>query len=158
LPPPLPVCEETATSEPFAGTDAPLFFAHAAVLRDQVVRLVDAADPPVRTVVLDAEGMVDLDISGAETLTALLDDLDERGARLVRARVRSSLRTTLRRLDLEDRLGARNIHLSVRGAVAGATVQAAEPSPVPPPRRTEDSPREGEDGSGLPVDASGTDR
>jgi SulP family sulfate permease len=108
--------------------DAPLFFANADVLRSQVVRLVDASTPPVRTVILDAEGMVDMDITGAETLAALLDDLSERGTRLVLARVRSSLRSTMRRLDLEDRLGAENIHLSVRGAV-GSTRDLAEPVP-----------------------------
>src|SRR5918997_1703215 len=100
--------------------DAPLFFANADVLRDQVVRLVDGSDPPVRTVVLDAEGMVDMDVTGAETLAALLDDLDDRGVRLVLARVRTSLRTTLRRLGVEDRLGADNVHLRVRGAVHSA--------------------------------------
>jgi SulP family sulfate permease len=105
--------------------DAPLFFANADVLRDQVVRLVDGSDPPVRTVVLDAEGMVDMDVTGAETLVALLDDLDERGIRLVLARVRTSLRTTLRRLGVEDRLGADNVHLSVRGAVRSAGDQVA---------------------------------
>jgi SulP family sulfate permease len=114
--------------------DAPLFFANADVLRHQVTRLVDAADPPVRTVVLDAEGMVDMDITGAETLVALLDDLDERGIRLVLARVRTALQTTLRRLGVEDRIGSGNIHLSVQAAVgsaSGAPAVAADP-----PRRT----------------------
>lgn len=109
--------------------DAPLFFADADVLRSQVVRLVDESEPPVRTVVLDAEGMVDMDVTGAEALAALLDDLDERGTRLVLARVRTSLRTTLRRLDMEDRLGSENIHLSVRGAVTGVTGHRAGSGP-----------------------------
>jgi SulP family sulfate permease len=100
--------------------DAPLFFANADVLRDEVVRLVDESDPPVRTVVLNAEGMVDMDITGAETLAALLDDLDERGVRLVMARVRSAVRTTIQRLGVEERLGADNIHLEVRAAVRAA--------------------------------------
>jgi SulP family sulfate permease len=111
--------------------DAPLFFANADVLRDQVIRLVDEADPPVRTVVLNAEGMVDMDITGAETLGALLDDLEERGIRLVLARVRTSLRTTLRRLGVEERMGTGNIHLSVAGAVgsaSGAPAVAAHPT------------------------------
>jgi hypothetical protein len=67
------------------------------------------------------------------------------------------LRTTLRRLDLEDRLGAQNIHLSVHGAVAGAT-EPAEESSVPPPRSADDSPLAGEDGPDRGVDASRTDR
>jgi SulP family sulfate permease len=97
--------------------DAPLFFANADVLREQVVRLVDKSDPPIRTVVLNAEGMVDMDISGAETLAALLDDLEERGIRFVMARVRTSLRTMMRMLGVEDRIGAENIHLTVQAAV-----------------------------------------
>ena len=100
--------------------DAPLFFANADVLREQIVRLVDESDPAVRTVVLNAEGMVDMDITGAETLAALLDDLDERDVRLVMARVRTAVRTTMQRLGVEDRLGAGNIHLTVRGAVRAA--------------------------------------
>jgi hypothetical protein len=66
--------------------------------------------------------------------------------------------TTLRRLDVAGRRGTRNIPLSVRGAVADATVQAEEPPSVRPPRGADDSPPEGEDGSGPAVDASRTDR
>lgn len=98
--------------------DAPLFFANADVLREQIVRLVDESDPPTREVVLDAEGMVDMDITGAETLDQLLDDLDARGVRLVLARVRTSLRTTMRQLGLEHRLGPERFHLHIRDAVA----------------------------------------
>ena len=90
------------------------------MLREQIVRLVDASEPPVRTVVLNAEGMVDMDITGAETLAAILDDLDERGVRLAMARVRSAVRTTMQRLGVEERLGADNIHLDVRAAVRAA--------------------------------------
>jgi SulP family sulfate permease len=98
--------------------DAPLFFANAAVLGEEVVRIVDESDEPVREVVLDAEGMVDMDITGAETLDELLDALDDRGVRLVLARVRTTLRTTLRRLGLEERLGPGSFHMRVRDAVA----------------------------------------
>jgi sulfate permease, SulP family len=108
--------------------DAPLFFANADVLRDQVVRLVDASDPPARTVVLDAEGIVDLDVTGAETLDALLDDLDERDIRFAMARVRTTVRTTMQHLGVEDRVGEANIHLTIRGAVgAAAGLDAPEP-------------------------------
>jgi sulfate permease, SulP family len=105
--------------------DAPLFFANAALLREQVLRLVDESTPPVREVVLDAEGIVDMDITGAETLDELLDDLDERGTRLVLARTRTALRDTLRRLDLEERIGPENFHLRVRDAVAAFSDRAS---------------------------------
>jgi anti-anti-sigma regulatory factor len=107
--------------------DAPLFFANAAVLREQVLRLVDESTPPVREVVLNAEGIVDMDITGAETLDALLDDLDGRGTRLVLARTRTALRETLRRLDLEERIGLENFHLRVRDAAACFARRAPEP-------------------------------
>jgi hypothetical protein len=115
----------------------------------------------VRSVVLDAEGIVDMDITGAETLTALFDDLDRRAIGLVLASVRTSVLTTLRRLGLEDRLGARNIHLSIRGAVSGVTGQAGEPMDpalVPEPRAARGSSPVGEDHAGAEADASKTDR
>jgi len=95
--------------------DAPLFFANAAVLRDEILELLDKADPPVREVILNAEGVVDMDITGAETLAELLDDLDRRDTRLVLARVRTTLRSTLHKVGLTDRL---DIHAQVHGAVA----------------------------------------
>jgi sulfate permease, SulP family len=119
--------------------DAPLFFANAAVLREQILRLVDEADPPVREVVLDAEGMVDMDVTGAETLDELIDALDERGNRLVLARVRTSLRTTLRRLGFEERLGRGSFHLRVRDAVGDFVCRSrAERGALEPPRPTEE--------------------
>jgi len=75
--------------------------------------------------VLDAEGIVDMDITGAETLDELLDGLEERGIRLVLARTRTALRDTLRRLDLEERIGPENFHLRVRDAVAAFSDRAS---------------------------------
>jgi SulP family sulfate permease len=98
--------------------DAPLFFANADVLREQVLRLVDESDPPAREVVLDAEGIIDMDITGAEALDELLDALDDRGVRMVLARVRTSVRTTMRRLGLDERLGPDAFHFEIRDAAA----------------------------------------
>jgi sulfate permease, SulP family len=75
--------------------------------------------------VLDAEGIVDMDITGAETLDELMDGLEERGIRLVLARTRTALRDTLRQLDLEERIGPENFHLRVRDAVAAFADRAS---------------------------------
>jgi hypothetical protein len=91
----------------------------------------------------------------------LFDDLDRRAIGLVLASVRTSVLTTLRRLGLEDRLGARNIHLSIRGAVSGVTGQADEPMDpalVPEPRAARGSSPVGEDHAGAEADASKNDR
>jgi SulP family sulfate permease len=121
--------------------DAPLFFANAAVLREEVLGLVDASDPPVREVVIDAEGVVDMDVTGAEALAELVDQLEERSVRLVLVSVRTTLRTTLHRLGLEDRIGAHGFPLRVRDAVVEfrrrtrteqATREAADREPTEP--------------------------
>jgi MFS superfamily sulfate permease-like transporter len=104
---------------------ARLSLRRTAVLREQVLRLVDESTPPVREVVLDAEGIVDMDITGAETLDELMDGLEERGIRLVLARTRTALRDTLRQLDLEERIGPENFHLRVRDAVAAFADRAS---------------------------------
>ena len=96
--------------------DAPLFFANAAVLRQEIVRLVDRAHPPVRRVVLDAEGVLDIDVSGGEALDALLDDLDHRGVDLVVARARTSTQAVMGRVGVTARLGGDGFYLRVADA------------------------------------------
>jgi SulP family sulfate permease len=97
--------------------DAPLFFANASRLRDEIQAAVDAAEPPVECVVIDAEMMYDIDSTGAQILLELLDGLDEQGVRLVFARVRTELRDELRNSGLEERVGADRIYLEVDDAV-----------------------------------------
>jgi SulP family sulfate permease len=96
--------------------DAPLFFANATVLRTQIIDLVDRADTPVRRVVLDAEGLLDVDVTGGEVLEALLDDLDQRGVDLVVARARTAAQAVLRRIGIVERLGGAGFYLRVADA------------------------------------------
>jgi SulP family sulfate permease len=96
--------------------DAPLFFANADVLRDELLRLAETADPPVREVVVDAEGMNDLDTTGVVALERVAAELRKRGARFSMARVRTSVRELMRRTGLEDEIGPENFHLRVEGA------------------------------------------
>ena len=66
-------------------------------LRDQVQRLVAEAGHPVRSVVVNAEAVYDVDTTGLAVL----------------ARVRTSVRDLMRRTGLEDRIGGQNFHLTV---------------------------------------------
>ena len=100
--------------------DAPVFFANAGKLRDEIVAAVDEADPAVRCVVLDAESIYDIDSSGAQILLELLDTLDDQGIRLVLARVRSELRDELRASGIETRIGTEHIYLEVDDAVTAS--------------------------------------
>jgi SulP family sulfate permease len=56
--------------------DAPLFFANADVFRNQILRLVDEAEKPVRTVVVNAEAIYDVDTTGIRMLERLQGDLE----------------------------------------------------------------------------------
>jgi SulP family sulfate permease len=105
--------------------DAPLFFANARFLREQVQRLVDTAKSPVRMVVLDCGAMFDLDVTAAETLEELDRELDERGITLVLAEPHAPMRHVLRRSGLLEKLGPENIFPTVDGSVR-AYIQRAQ--------------------------------
>lgn len=108
--------------------DAPVFFANAGRLRDEILTAVDEADPAVRCVVLDAEAIYDVDSSGAQILLELLDALDDGGVRLALARVRTELRDELVSSRIEERIGVEHIYLEVDDAVTAYRASAADPS------------------------------
>ena len=78
--------------------DAPLFFANARFLREQVHELIDSAETPVRMVVLDCGAMFDLDVTGAETHAPMRRVLDRSGLlqRLGEGNVFSTLGESIR--------------------------------------------------------------
>jgi SulP family sulfate permease len=96
--------------------DAPLFFANAELFRDQIRDIVRSADTPVRRLVVSAEGITDMDVTGAEALGRVIEDLHDRGVHLVLARVRTPLRRTLQILGLEERIRPENFFLTVADA------------------------------------------
>jgi SulP family sulfate permease len=97
--------------------DDELFFANAAfVIRDVKDRLV-ASDPPASVLVLDMEGVSDVDTTAVQQLDELLDDLDEAAVAVALARVRGPVRDMLERSGLLDRIGEEAIFLEVDDAV-----------------------------------------
>jgi len=107
--------------------DAPVFFANADVFREQLSELVHDAEVPVREVIVNAEGVYDLDTTGIQMLERLLDDLEAKDVRLSWARVRTPVRTLMRRTGLEQRVGAANFHLRVEDAVAAFQGRSVPP-------------------------------
>jgi SulP family sulfate permease len=97
--------------------DAPLFFANADVFKEDIRGAVEHAPEPVRMVIVNAEGITDLDVTGAEMLSSLLDWLNDRDVSVSFARVRTALRDTMRAQGFEDRLGPEQFHLRVLDAV-----------------------------------------
>jgi len=112
--------------------DAPLFFANAQLLADDIDAAVaeGAAPEPVRWVVIDAESIGDVDSSGAGVLADLADSLRERGITLAVARLKSAVAEYLARAGVIERVGAEHVYLEVDDAVAAFV---ASPVTVAPP-------------------------
>ena len=99
--------------------DAELFFANANVFRDTVRQLVAASEPPATALLIDAEGITDLDTSAADTLEELRSELASTGVELVMARVHGRVRDMMRRSGLEESIGQDQIYATVRAGVEG---------------------------------------
>ena len=90
--------------------DAPLFFVNVGDMRRRALLAVDqenAACPrhPVRWFILNVEANVEVDITAADGLRDLHDDLAARGVRLALAWVKTDLRMPLERAGLADLIG-----------------------------------------------------
>ncbi len=97
--------------------DGSLFFANARIFRDDVRQAV-AADPSVRTVLINAEAVNDIDVTALEMLQELATELEKSKIDLRFARVKTHVRNIMRSGGLEDVIGANHFHASVRSGVS----------------------------------------
>lgn len=98
--------------------DAPLCFANAQNFRGRALAAVEGSPTPARWMVLNMEVIVELDITAADTLRSLADELGNRGVVLALARVKHDLRTDLEHTDLLERIGPDRIFPTLPSAVA----------------------------------------
>ncbi|HEY3334924.1 MAG TPA: sulfate permease [Candidatus Limnocylindrales bacterium] len=82
--------------------DAPLCFANAQDFRSHALRAVDEQPAPVDWFLLNAEAIVELDVTAADALRQLIGDLEERHIVFAMARVKQDLRRYLARARLFD--------------------------------------------------------
>jgi MFS superfamily sulfate permease-like transporter len=85
--------------------DAPLFFANAAEFGRWLEGWLHDTDRPIERVVVVANAMTDVDSTGAEILTEVLDDLDRRGVAFAFAGLKGVVRDRLARYGLVERIG-----------------------------------------------------
>jgi MFS superfamily sulfate permease-like transporter len=98
-----------------------LYYANANRFNEEVLALVDNADPTgsVHTVVLEASAVVDVDYSGGLTLKQVVSELKDRGARLVIVQASDDVRTELDRFGITQAIGADAYFDSVGEAIGG---------------------------------------
>src|SRR4051812_2170229 len=113
---------ENPADETFPGyavvrLDGGLFFATAEALEERVRQLALDADPALRAVVLDLEGVDFVDSQGAAKLAEILDFAESAGVELRLARVKPAVARVLGKDGVLERLGAKRVHGNVHRAV-----------------------------------------
>ena len=86
--------------------DAPLFFANAEVFREHILQAIADAPTPTKWVVVAAEPVTDIDVTAAEALSALDDDLQNAGIELCFAEMKDPVKDRLKQYGLFTKLGA----------------------------------------------------
>lgn len=108
------------------GFDAGLFFVDSDALNDRLRGLAHDADPPIRVVVLDFEGVNYIDSQGSQSLGDIVTLVTAHGAQLRLARAKPAVLRVLKADGVLDRIGRENIHGSVY--LAARDMMPAEPA------------------------------
>jgi len=97
--------------------DAPLFFANSEMFREQVLRAVSEAPTPAKWVVVAAEPVTDVDITAADVLAELVEELGRAGIALCFAQMKGPVKDHLKRYGLFNRLGMEHFFPTIGQAV-----------------------------------------
>jgi len=93
--------------------DAPIIFCNCGFFAEQLRRNIVETEPPVREILLPAQQINNLDSTGADQLAKLLEELGAKDITLSIAEAKASLRDTMRRTGLEEKLGIDRFYESI---------------------------------------------
>lgn len=96
--------------------DGPLFFANSSFLEDKITEQM-RLKPQLKHIILAAHGMADVDASGEDTLSLLIDRCRSAGVDVSLAGVNESVYEVLKRTHLLEKIGEDHIHPTVEQAV-----------------------------------------
>lgn len=105
--------------------DAPIYFANATTFSDEIERLVDGAENPVKWFVLDCEAINDVDTTGAEALEHVIEFLKKKNITFALARLHPPVPDLLNTYELMDKIGEDHLFETNRHA-AGAFYRDTE--------------------------------
>lgn len=97
---------------------APLYFANATLFEEEVQKLVTEATTPVAWFVLDAEAMIDIDTTGAETLHQVLAWLAARDVTVALSRANKMTADLIAHYHLDEFIGEKLMYPTNRHAIA----------------------------------------
>jgi MFS superfamily sulfate permease-like transporter len=88
---------------------ANLYYANASRFSEEIVQIVEAADPPLRWLAVSCSSIGDIDFSGADQLGKLVAELDRMHVVLALSDVSKDVRTQLDAYGLTETIGADHI-------------------------------------------------
>jgi len=95
-----------------------LYYANAARFTEEVMGIVERADPPLSMLVILGSAMADIDYSGSDSLRQVHEELGRQGVTLAVADLSPALRAQLDAYGLTEKIGAANVFTSIQEAVA----------------------------------------
>lgn len=99
--------------------DAPLFFANADNFKRRALAAIAAEKTLVEWFVLNTEANVEIDLTAADMLEELRQELQKMGITMALARVKQDLFVLLKRTGLVERIGLEHIYPTIHTAIAG---------------------------------------
>lgn len=106
---------------------APLLFSNAGHFVERVRKLIAASSSPVVWFLLDAQAITDIDVTAAEAIHALRQELQAKGIALKIAHANLPLRSTLERVGLASELRADSFFSSVHECVDAFRARPGNP-------------------------------
>lgn len=97
--------------------DGALFFANASYLDEQVIKF-RTVHPDLRYILLDARGINDMDASGEEALSMIVDRLRAAKLGFAMSGVKGQVMAVMERTQLLDKIGMENLYPDTKSAVA----------------------------------------
>jgi SulP family sulfate permease len=97
--------------------DAPLFFANANYFLSRVRELIATAESPIKWILIDAEAIIDIDVTAAEAFSTLQSELESKGIVLAIARASQPLQEMLKHAGLIEQIGPEHFYPTVRTGV-----------------------------------------
>jgi SulP family sulfate permease len=110
---------------------APVFYGNATYVAQRLRRAVTSAPSAVRTLVVDANGISDVDYTGAKVLGALLEELKDKDVCVALARASHLVHHDLKHAGLIETIGTDRLFASVEEAVRSLN-KPPGPAPAPP--------------------------
>jgi MFS superfamily sulfate permease-like transporter len=103
--------------------DGPLFFANATYLEDQIAKLRQSM-PELKHVLIEASGIDDMDATGEEALSLIVDRLRSAGYRISFTGLKKNVLDVMKRTFLYEKIGRRHIFPTQNVAIESIYKQA----------------------------------